>query len=159
MKSFLLGAATPSAKILFVRRDGGLAESVTYWPLRWRHNERDGVSNHRHLDCLLNRLLRRRSNKTSRPRVTGLCENSLMTGEFPVQRPVTRKCFYLMMSSCKTTLKVWRCCVTTTTPMRIFPRFQLWAHKDATWFLWSGHTICISRHHFNMGHMGLGAQK
>ena len=41
--------------------------------LQWRHNERDGVSNHHPLDCLLNRLLVRRSKKTSRLRVTGLC--------------------------------------------------------------------------------------
>ena len=41
--------------------------------LQWRHNERDGVSNHQPHDCLLNRLFRRRSNKTSKLRVTGLC--------------------------------------------------------------------------------------
>ena len=55
--------------------------------LQWRHNERDGVSNHRHLDCLLNRLFWRRLKKTSKLRVTGLCEgNSPVTGEFPSQR-------------------------------------------------------------------------
>ena len=55
--------------------------------LQWRHNERNGVSNHRHLDCLLNRLFRRRSKKTSKLRVTGLCEgNSRVTGEFLAQR-------------------------------------------------------------------------
>ena len=31
--------------------------------LQWRHNERDGVSNHRHLDCLFSRLFRRGSKK------------------------------------------------------------------------------------------------
>ena len=55
--------------------------------LQWRHDERDYVSNHRCLDCLLNRLYRRRSEKTSKLRVTGLCEgNSPVTGEFPAQR-------------------------------------------------------------------------
>ena len=44
------------------------------WTLQWRHNERDGVSNHQHLDCLLNRLFSCRSNKTSKLCVTGLCE-------------------------------------------------------------------------------------
>ena len=39
--------------------------------LQWRHNERDGVSNHRHLDCLFNCVFRRRSKKTSKLRVTG----------------------------------------------------------------------------------------
>ena len=42
-------------------------------PLQWRHNERDSVSNHQPHDCLLNRLFRRRSKKTSKLRVTGLC--------------------------------------------------------------------------------------
>ena len=54
--------------------------------LQWRHNERDGVSNHRRLDCLLNCLFRRRSKETSKLRITGLCEgNSPVTGEFPAQ--------------------------------------------------------------------------
>ena len=48
------------------------------WPLlgtfQLLHNEYDGVSNHRRIDCLLNRLFRRRSKKTSKLRVTGLCE-------------------------------------------------------------------------------------
>ena len=51
--------------------------------LRWRHNERDGVSNHQPRDCLLNRLFRRRSKKTSKLRVAVLCVgNSPVTGEF-----------------------------------------------------------------------------
>ena len=40
-------------------------------PLRWRHNGRDSVSNHQPHDCLLNRLFRRKSKKTSKLRVTG----------------------------------------------------------------------------------------
>ena len=56
-------------------------------PLQWRHSERVGVSNHQSRDCLLNRLFRRRSKKTSKLRVTGLCAgNSPVTGEFPAQR-------------------------------------------------------------------------
>ena len=54
--------------------------------LQWRSNERDGISNHQPHDCLLNRLFMRRSKKTSKLRVTGLCEgNSPVTGEFPAQ--------------------------------------------------------------------------
>ena len=45
--------------------------------LQWRHNESYGVFNNRRLDCLLNRLFRRRSKKTSKLRVTGLCVGSL----------------------------------------------------------------------------------
>ena len=47
--------------------------------LQWRHNERDGVSNHQSHNGLLNRLFRRRSKKTSKLRVPGV------TGEFPAQ--------------------------------------------------------------------------
>ena len=39
---------------------------------QWRHTGRYGISNHRRLDCLLNRLFRCRSMKTSKLRVTGL---------------------------------------------------------------------------------------
>ena len=54
---------------------------------QWRHNEHDGLSNHRRFDCLLNDLFRCWSKKASKFRVTGLCVgNSQMTGEFPAQR-------------------------------------------------------------------------
>ena len=52
--------------------------------LQWRHYEHDGVSNHRRLDGLLNG---HRLKKTSKLRVTGLCEgNSQVTVEFSSQR-------------------------------------------------------------------------
>ena len=55
--------------------------------LQWRHNGRDGVSNHQPDHCLFNRLFRRISKKTPKLRVTGFCEgNSPVTGEFPAQR-------------------------------------------------------------------------
>ena len=54
--------------------------------LQWCHNEHDGISNHQPHHCLLNSLFRHRSQKTSKLRVTGLCEgNSPVTGEFPTQ--------------------------------------------------------------------------
>ena len=62
--------------------------------LRWRHNDQDGVSNHQPHGCLLNRLFRRRSNKTSKLRVTGLCVgNSPGPVNSPHKGPVTRKVF------------------------------------------------------------------
>ena len=55
--------------------------------LQWRHNERDGVSNHQPHDCLLNCLFRRRWKNTSKLCVTGLCAGpSPKTGEFPTQK-------------------------------------------------------------------------
>ena len=56
-------------------------------PLQWCHNEHDGVSNHQRLDCLLTCRSRRWSKKTSKLRITVLCEgNSPVTGEFPAQK-------------------------------------------------------------------------
>ena len=55
--------------------------------LLWRHNERDGVWNHRRLDYLLNRLFRCRSQKASKPRVTGFWEgNPPVADGFPSQK-------------------------------------------------------------------------
>ena len=71
-----------------------------YIPLKFGYNAADFLQNaqNRHPialgwrdngphNCLLNRLSRRRSKKTSKLRVTGLCEgNSPLTGDFPPQR-------------------------------------------------------------------------
>ena len=55
--------------------------------LSWRNNEHDGVSNHWRLDCLLSRLFRHGSKKTSKLSATGLCAgNSPGTGEFPTEK-------------------------------------------------------------------------
>ena len=62
--------------------------------LQWRHNDHDSVSNHQPHGCLLNRLFRRRSKKTSKLRVTGLCVgNSPGPVNSPHKGPVTRKMF------------------------------------------------------------------
>ena len=63
-------------------------------PLRWRHDGRDSVSNHQPHDCLLSRLFRLRSKKTSKLRGTGLCAgNSPGPVNSPRKGPVTRKRF------------------------------------------------------------------
>ena len=41
------------------------SHSCHHYSLQWRQHERDGVSNHRRLDCLLGRLFKHRSTKTS----------------------------------------------------------------------------------------------
>ena len=77
------------------------AEALTAWPsthlrlqsnsrhnssLQWRHNGRDGVSNHQLHDYSLDHLIRRTSKKAPKLRVTGLgAGNSPRTGEFPAQ--------------------------------------------------------------------------
>ena len=76
-----VGASLWRGKRLHVMTSSSLGRT-----LRWRHNELDGVSDHQPHDCLLNRLFRRRSKKTSKLRVTGLCAgNSPGTGEFSAQ--------------------------------------------------------------------------
>ena len=57
------------------------------WTLHWRHNGHGGVSNHQPHGCLLHRLFRRISKKTSKaPRQLPLWGEFTGTGEFPAQR-------------------------------------------------------------------------
>ena len=58
--------------------------------LQWRHNGHDSISNHQPHNCLLNRLFRRRSKKTSKLCVTGLCAGNSPVNS-PHKGPVTRK--------------------------------------------------------------------
>ena len=59
---------------------------TSFASLQCCHDGRDAVSNHQPDNCLLKRLFRHISKKTSKLRVTGLCEgNSPLTGEFPAQ--------------------------------------------------------------------------
>ena len=59
------------------------ATDLVSWDVLQRcHNGRDGVPNHQPHDCLLIRLFRRRSKKTSKLRAIGLCAgNSPVTGD------------------------------------------------------------------------------
>ena len=82
--------------------------------LQWRHNGRDSVSNHQTHDCLLNRLFRRRSKKTSKLHVTGLCAGNhrgpvnsphrwtVAPKMFPFDDVI--RCFYLYLSD-----SMWVC--------------------------------------------------
>ena len=67
---------------------------LPYQTLQWRHNDRDGVSNHHPQGCLLNRLFRRRSKKhqtsASLAFVLGIHRWPLNSSH---KGPVTRKMF------------------------------------------------------------------
>ena len=64
----------------------GTQSCYVCYSLQWRNNGRDSITNQQPYDYFLNRLFRRRSKKTSKLRVTGLCAgNSPETGEFPAQ--------------------------------------------------------------------------
>ena len=87
--------------------------------LQWRHNERhhDGVLSHQPHDRWLNRSFGRRSMKTSKLRVTGLCVgNSPLTGEFPTQRASNAE------------------------------NVTIWWHHHVINFSWYTRTICCIRH-------------
>ena len=71
-----------------------LFNGKTFHQLQWCYNGCDGVSNHQSHDCLLNRLFRRKSKKTPKLHVAGLCEgNSHVTGEFPAQKACNAEMF------------------------------------------------------------------
>ena len=76
----------PNNSNILRTRQNGRRFADTIFTLRWRHNDHVGVSNHQPHHCLLNCLFERRSKKTSKLRVTGLCAgNSPGTSEFPAQ--------------------------------------------------------------------------
>ena len=80
--SYWLGANLKSALGFFMWNIRLHAHSS----LQWRYNGHDSISNHQPHGCLLNCSFRRRSKKTWKLRVTGLCAgNSPATGEFPAQ--------------------------------------------------------------------------
>ena len=82
------------------RRPVGASQVSAFLTLQWRHNDHDGDSNHQPHGCLLNRLFRRRSKKTSKLRVTGLCVGNWPGPvNSPHKGPVTRIFFHLMTSS------------------------------------------------------------
>ena len=78
--------------------------------LHWRHNDHDSVSNHQPHGCLLNRLFRRKSKKTSKLCVTGLCVGIHRDRWIPRTKGQLRgKCFHLMTSSYSVMQwKVWQ---------------------------------------------------
>ena len=68
--------------------------------LHWCHNDHDGVSNHQPHGCLLNRLFKRRSKKTSKLRFTGFVWGIHRDRWIPRTKGQLRgKCFHLMTSS------------------------------------------------------------
>ena len=91
--------------------------------LRWRQNGRDSVSNHQPRHCLLSLLFGRRSKKTSKLRVTGLCVgNSPGPVNSPHKGPVTRKMFPfddVIMWFCPVILELLRSMRTLLTDWRV----------------------------------------
>ena len=114
-----------------------LPQNRCFPSLPWRHDERNGVPNHRRLICLLNRVFRRRPKKTSKLRGTCFCEgNPLVTGGSLHKGPVTGRCFHLITPSCHQHLEViaWRW--SSDGPL-------FWATDHCLWE--TGHSIVFKR--------------
>ena len=104
---------TPLGRTVYVANV--MPRYVRYVALQWRHNDYDCVSNHQPRGCLLNCLFGRRSKKTSKLRVTGLCVgNSPGPVNSPHKGPVTRKMFpfddVIMVTYISKVIR--RCCIT-----------------------------------------------
>ena len=125
--------------------------------LLWHHNENDSVSHHQLHDCLLNRLFRRRSKKTSMLHFTGLCVgNSPGTSEFPAQMASNAEnvsiwwrhhgnsytCKMTYVETAPRTHLVQRTIPphSVESPSMVDPQWNVW-HWGSRWNL---HTVCWS---------------
>ena len=84
--SFMCIPRTAAARDVVRHRIPGLS-------LQWRHNGDYGVSNHQPHECLLNRLFRCRSKKTSSASLAFVWGIHRWPVNFPHKRPVTRRMF------------------------------------------------------------------
>ena len=107
--------------------------------LQWRHNGRDGVSNHQPHDCLLNRLFGRRSKKTSKLRVTGLCAGKTPgTGEVPAQLASNAKNVSILMTSS------WYVVLCYIGPC--YNKIRLYNEEMGLWNRFTHHNLNFIRH-------------
>ena len=95
--------------------------TASHTPLRWRHNGRDGVSNHQPHDRLLNRYSGadqiKHQSSASLAFVRGIHRSPVNS---PHKWPVTRKSFHLMTSSWPKRQQTW---------------YQLYIWWSDSWFL------------------------
>ena len=128
------------------------SELKTEYTLQWRHNGRDSISNHQPHGCLLNRLFRRRSKKTSKLRVTGL-----LCGEFTGDRWIPRtngqlrgNCFHLITSSWTESRynTIWRN-MTRSLSSQLLTIDAPWLTREGG--IWASFLICKSFFLYNWG--------
>ena len=115
--------------------------------LQWRHDELDGVSSRQPRDCLLNRLFRHRSKKTSKLRVTSLCEgNSPVTGGFLAQRASNAENGYASNRDARdlrrhrshydVTVMIWR---------HLMSYIVCWICWQTMMYIWREHNVFVNR--------------
>ena len=71
------------------------SSKAAYIPLKWRHNEHDGVSNHQRHECLLNRFFQAQIKKKHQSSASLAFARRIHRGNVnsPHKGPVTRKMF------------------------------------------------------------------
>ena len=97
--------------------------------LQWRHNERDGASNHHPHDCLPNRLFRHRSKKTSKLRITGLWWG---IHRWPVNSPhkgPAKRIFIFIFDDVIMMYQVWWEFILLNS---LWPNDTIWEHRSGT---------------------------
>ena len=102
-------------------------------PLQWRHNGHDDVSNHQPHHCLLNRLFKCRSKKTSKLCVTGLCAgNSPVTGEFPAQMANNEENVSIWWRHCNNVIWMHATCTSLQYPITVSKNQCLFTHSTSS---------------------------
>ena len=120
----------------------GLSSWCPTFTLHWRHNELDGVSIHQPHDCLLSRLFGRRSKKTSKLRVTGLCAGN-SPGNSPHKAPVTRKMFPYDDVIMKSLQIIWSSGIRRSSIIKLLRRLDHMKEYQGS----SSNTNCCSIHY------------
>ena len=133
---------------------------IATWTSHWRHNGRDSDSNHQPHHCLPNRLFWRRSKKTSKLSVTGLCAgNSPVTGEFPAQMASSAENISIWWRHhegcwpnvcCNSCVASFKCRSFTYTEPRLGHHDDViwWKHIPRYWpFVWGIHRSPVNSSH------------
>ena len=120
-----------------------------YMPLKWRHNERDGISNHQPCDCLLNRLYKAQIKENIKaPRHWPLWP---VTGVFPHKGPVTQKMFpfddVIMVT------RPWWLKSRKVIPIHIHIHIYIIVLKSADCVCWGRAALCILTNYGDVGRM------
>ena len=103
--------------------------------LQWRLNEHDGASNHRHLDCLLNCMLRRRSERKYQSFMPLASVRGVhrWPGDSRPKRPATRKMFpfgdvVVLLMSPNSIRNIYRCGLAHTYIKYISPHILIYIY-------------------------------
>ena len=115
-------------------RHQAISDHNAYWnaALQWRHNERQGVSNQRRLDCLLYRLFSRRKKNPNKhqssPSLAFVREIHRWPVNYPHKWPVTRKMF--PFDDVVMRLSIWQLPLRKQNGFRVVLSLQMFFHTE-----------------------------